>query len=1132
MTRIHFHGPRVRRSTARTLLISQGAPIESKPSPRFWIYLVAGLIVLLALVEFARAGGPQFVAGVGYFDANVAGHPITWANGTIRYYTDQGNLSAVLPGASADAFVADAFSRWTSISTAGASATRAGQLAEDVSGANVILNSDHTITLPFDIQPTATATPLGIVYDADGAVTDALMGSGASQNCFDNSSFGGADAFTTDGHFAHALLVLNGKCVPTSSDLPDFKYRLVRALGRVLGLGWSQLNLNAVSGSPPPTADDLAGLPVMHEQDLFTCVPISICYPNADVPKMDDRAALSRLYPVTTDNASNFPGKQIFATATARIRGSVRFTDENGNPAQPMQGVNVVARWIDQSSGKPSGSYAAASVSGFLFAGNAGNAITGYTDALGNPYNRFGSSDASLEGFFDLAGLEIPSGNTAQYQLSVEPVDGDLSQNVGPYAPWQVLPSGTAQLILLSVSKGADLLQDVLMISSAGGLPETGEPDSFVAPRRLPVTGEWMGTISGYGDHDYFALNGQANRTLTMQVTALDEDGHPTVQKAQPVIGMWDLADPEGTPPPSYTFSSFNVVPFAMTQLNSQLLSSTAFRIGIADMRGDGRPDFRYHARVLYGDSVTPNRISVRGGPIALTGVGFQPGMILTMSNTQLTQLAVYPSELIATMPAFQDGVQTLTITDPATGASSVLSNAITLGAGPNDTIRLPQGTNAATPVGGEAATPVRVTVASSDGLTAISGATILWNATNRAGLSACNGASTCLVVTDESGQTETRVTIGAVGATTITATLAPASYSPPKAVQVSINGTSSAKDLVLSSPKVWVLQGATLDIPLTARVLASGVPQSGQTLNWQIGIGSGTFTRSIVSTDGDGYGRTSLHVNALAADVQGTVCVGPGNSPCQTFYVMQVAGSAIRLQPVFGSLQTIRVGETFLPITVRVTNSATPPNPVMGVPVTFQSMIFLPDEDSPVETGGGDGGSSHHAMKVLLGSSVNTTTADANGLASLLPSAGSLGRPLEIEITASAGSGKLEFELPVLPAAVVNPGASTGRARVPRPGSAKARTVSPTIFTTETQSHRVNPPAWMGAVREMTSFEWGLGVETASDSTALDRGEMADVAPSGSDNVESTSPKATVECEEISATSSDEECQAASGVR
>ena len=1043
----HFHAPHHTRAAA--ISVPERPPAQNRPGSawrdrRIAIYVAAvALVLLIVLVELARAGGPQYVAGVSYFNAGLAGQPITWAGGTITYYTDQGDLSPLLRGPDADTFVADAFSRWTQIPTAAISATRGGQLAEDVSGANVILNPDRSITLPLDIQPTATSKPIGIVYDADGAVTDALIGSGASGDCFTNAAFGGVDAFTVDGHFGHALVVLNGKCAQTSSALPDLKYHLVRVLGRVLGLGWSQLNLNAISGTPPPSQEDLAGLPVMHEEDMISCVPASLCYPNADVPKMDDRAALSRLYSVTIANLSQFQGKQLFATNTGRIHGSVKFTDSNGNPTQAMQGVNVVARCLDCAPA----SYAASSVSGFLFSGNIGNAITGYTDALGNPYGRFGSTDTTLEGFFDLAGLEVPNGNGTRYQLSVEALDGNLSQDVGPYAPWQVLPSGSMQPIVMTVTRGSDLQQDILMNGSAVDTPDPDAPDSFTAPRALPKTGDWTGKLSGYGDDEYLWLNGQTNRTLTVEVTALDDTGQPTVGKAQPVIGMWSLAAPPGTPPPAYTSSSMNASSLGLTQLNAELLSSTQFRIGIADLRGDGRPDFRYHARVLYGDTVTPNRVSVRGGmPVLVAGYGFKAGMTMTVDktgsvSTAATLLSISPGELVATTPPIADGVQNISLTDPATGASSTMTGALTFGAGPNDTIRLVQGANSATPVGGEAASPVRVTVSSSDGSTAVNGATVQWSATNGASLSACNGAATCYAFTDESGQVETRVSITAVGATTITATLAPASYSPPKTVQLSINGTSSAKDLALFSPKVWVTQGATLDIPFTARLLSNGVPQSGQTLNWNIGIGSGTLSPANVTTDGAGYARSTLHLNRLAADVQGTVCVAPGNAPCQTFYVMQVLPSALRLQRVSGSFQTIRVGETFQPISIRATNSATPPNPVMGVPVSFQSMIFLPDADEPVETSGDDG-SSQHAMKVLLGSSLVALVTDSNGLVSLPVSTGGFSRPLEVEITASAGTGTpLQFELPVLPGITPAPGGSTGRAR--RPGRVTGQRVS-----------------------------------------------------------------------------------------
>src|SRR5712692_7537961 len=349
--------------------------------------LGVGILILLMLPRLVWAGGPRYVAGVSYFAAGTKGVPLTWAQGTVNYYTDQGNLSPILPGPTADAFVASAFSQWTSIPTAAVSATQAGHLAEDVSSANVIVNPDGSITVPSDILPTAVNTPVGIVYDLDGSVTDALLGLGAgsASSCFTNAVFGGIDNLGTNANFLHALVILNGNCAQTSTQLPDVQYRLVRVLSRVLGLDWSQVNDNIFTRNPVPTPADYAGFTIMHATDPINCIPISLCYPNADMPKMDDQAALSRLYPVTTQNQANFPDKQLFYETTIRIQGSVRFVDAHGQPAQPMQGVNVVARWIDPTTGQPSRQYVAASVSGFLFAGNVGKHANGFNDSTGQP---------------------------------------------------------------------------------------------------------------------------------------------------------------------------------------------------------------------------------------------------------------------------------------------------------------------------------------------------------------------------------------------------------------------------------------------------------------------------------------------------------------------------------------------------------------------------------------------------------------------------------------------------------------------------------------------------------------------------------------------------------------------------
>ncbi|HUQ50293.1 MAG TPA: hypothetical protein VM056_06225, partial [Terriglobales bacterium] len=208
----------------------------------------ASLLLAASLIIFNSAplhsGGVFAVAGTSGFDPNVAGKPITWANGQLNYYTDQGNLSAVLDQNAANDFVATAFQRWTTVPNANVSAVRSGSLNQDVNGGNVSSSAD--------IQPTATNKPLAIIYDQDGAGTDALLGAGAGAStlCGTNAVFGGADTYTTSAHFAHSLIVINGNCAQQTSDLPLLKYKLVRTIGQILGVGWSQLNDNVRTGTP------------------------------------------------------------------------------------------------------------------------------------------------------------------------------------------------------------------------------------------------------------------------------------------------------------------------------------------------------------------------------------------------------------------------------------------------------------------------------------------------------------------------------------------------------------------------------------------------------------------------------------------------------------------------------------------------------------------------------------------------------------------------------------------------------------------------------------------------------------------------------------------------------------------
>jgi hypothetical protein len=985
--------------------------------------IIVVAVFLLCSTVASRAGGPAFVAGSGY-NAGVEGQALIWANGSVEYFTDQGNLSPILAGAQADAMVASAFGVWTGIPGVALTATQGGHLAEDVNGSNIVVTSG-VIAAPADITSAATGTPVGIVYDYDGTVTDALLGEGAGglEDCFTNAVYGGPDNFSTSGNIVHSLVVINGVCAATSAQLPDVQYRLVRVLGRTIGLGWSQANLNVLT-DPPASSDDLAGFPVMHFSDPISCVPITACYPSPAVPKMDDADALARLYPGSVRMAG-------------RIYGSVYFTDAPGNAAQPMQGVNVAARLID-GSGHPSGQYVVTTVSGFLFCGNAGNIIDGYVDANGLPYDRWGSNDPALEGFFDLGQLTIPAGqSTAEYQLSVEALDPMWSEGVEPYGSTQVAPSGSFAPVVVTVTNGSNTEQDILMLQSEIAQTHPGSASTYANPARLPQGGGWGSWISGYASADWFEFAAQANRTASVAVTALDETGAPTEGKLLPVIGIWELSDQTGDPAPASTPSAFNSTTFGMTRLDAQFSVSEMYRLGVADFRGDGRPDYYYQASLLYSDTIAPARLSVAGGVATLNGVGFNPGQQVAVCTSisaygscvggnNANTLSASASQIEMTVPAgSQDGVVSVQITDPVSTAFSQMIGALTYGALPTDLLLLLQGAEPATPVGSAAANPIRVRAVAADGVTPVNGATIAWSSvTNGVQFSVCNGGVSCSVLSDEAGESWSWVTPTATGPNMITIALAPASYSPPQSQQATVVGASSALSLAALTPTHWIGQGATIAVPLTVEALnQNGVPQANVSVNFTVTQGAASLSAASVTTSSAGLATVTAQLTNQNASVEVSACEAPNNAPCssQPFILYATPASFWTLETVGGSSQFVLTGHSFQPLVMRVTDGSSSDNPVMGVNTTFATTL------ARVSSGSGGG-----RTPVLLGSSQAQLVSDQNGLASIVPSAENVG-PCDVFITVSAGSASTQFQMESL-AAMVPEQPAPGPAKVPAP--------------------------------------------------------------------------------------------------
>jgi len=207
--------------------------------------------------------------------------------------------------------------------------------------------------------------------------------------------------------------------------------------------------------------------------------------------------------------------------------------------------------------------------------------------------------------------------------------------------------------------------------------------------------------------------------------------------------------------------------------------------------------------------------------------------------------------------------------------------------------------------------------------------------------------------------------------------------------------------------------------------VLSNGVPLGGQVVNYQFMKGFGTLSASTTTTDNNGYSLTTLTLSALAGDVQVSACVEPGDKPCQSFYATAVPVSALRLEPVAGSVQVVSAGQNFQPVTVRVTDSSTPPNPVRAANVIFESIVTRPSRNASVLTTG-ETIITHNAMPVILSSSQASVPSDANGLATIQPSTGGLQGSTLILGTTSAGTSALQFTLQSL--SPINPGGGNAR--------------------------------------------------------------------------------------------------------
>jgi hypothetical protein len=923
------------------------------------------VLTCIASATFVFAGGPKYVAGTAYFDPAVVGHPVRWAGDVVNYYIDQGPLNNQISNQQATAMVDAAASVWSTVATAGITLTHAGALKEDVSGANTIAGN-QVFVQPIDIAPSATALPLAIVFDADGSVTNGLFGAGASDpsSCQNNGVFAWLDNVRTDATIAHAVILLNGLCAANPNLVEMMQYELERAFGRVLGLDYAQVNPGALYNGE---TQGMFGWPVMDPMSGVCGAAGGICIPDPATLRYDDIAALNRIYPINSGNDIQFPGKVLTAPNTISIRGTISFRTGAG-----MQGVNVVARPLD-TNGNPLYQYTVTAVSGALFRGKHGNPVTGWTDPNGSSFALWGSDDPSLQGFFDLSGIPLPPGsNIASYQVTFEPINPlyMLAESVGPYLDGTPAPSGTMPTISIPNLSAGETREITINVSDSawGGIQDAIASPS--EPRKLPPGGLWCGRLGQVGQTDWFAFPVRAGHTFTVVAEALNESGVPSNTKALPVIGVWDASNPVAAPSEGWA-PALNGYAKGETWLRVGASSDGIVRLGIADQRGDGRPDFTYQGWVLYADSVEPQRLPSSGGPVVIHGMGFRPTDSVLIGGQRSVVTSISPTEITAIAPPAAAGVTgsvDVEVDDlPMYYAAGIISGGISYDSGGGDSLTLNNAPSNTVPIG----VPVPFTVtALAPNLSPAGGVTVTFTVASGNATLGC-GSNVCSITATGDGVASTNVTATGPGSSVVVASL-----NNGASLQAHFSG-GIPPSLAALTPMISVAAGATIDWPTEALALSNGVAAPNQTVTWQASGDIRVSNPAIATTNANGIATKTLSVGPLpeGQKVSSTACIN-GTTQCVEFVALGGRSGYGYLEAVSGTTQTVALSDTARQITLRLRDMDG--NPMAGGTVTFYQALYAWAPPCPPR--------GRCAETQLLASQVTTAASALDGSVTFIP--------------------------------------------------------------------------------------------------------------------------------------------------
>ena len=944
------------------------------------------LLLLLGLgAHRAQAGGPRFYSGQGWGVA--PGTPVGWGGTVLRYFTDPGSLSAGVSHAQADAMVAAAAAVWA-VPTSSIAYAQGGVLAEHVDTSNTYFNGTQLV-FPADVQTANEPNvPVAVIYDATGELIDLLLGEGASEpdGCGQNAVVGDVDDIhTNDGQIHHAVLLLNGRCVGTAAEqLTQMQYQLARAFGRVLGLSWSQTNDNVFTAQTTVTLNQMNFWPLMHPIDVICGAYSYQCMLNPFTLRADDLNSLAQLYLVP---ANAVPvGKVATSVDSLWLVGLTLFPTGQG-----MEWENVTT-WRQHNGANEDWQTTSSATGGIYLQ-------AGATPVNGTPAVNSGRSDSSLDGFYSFR--RIPLDGLSNVFFVSEPINplymGEAA--LGPYVRPPAAPSGSPTTVVAwsAYSLGNDFQSSLSMVAGDAASSCTPGADGTEAAPASPDPSGWqMGLLCGWGHNSWWNVPVAAGHSWTLEVTATDETGAASVNKVEPVVGLWNASDATGTMPTVASQAvAFNSMSLGMTQVQMPAgIADNAFRVSVSDQYGAGRPDFTYTARVLYAASSTPATVGSGGGQIVITGTGFRQGNQVLVNGAAARVLSWSATQIVADAPPMalagtQVGVPvTITVADASTGGSATIPLGVSYTAEPNvmQLVSAP----ATLETGLVAAVAFKMRVLASDGLSPVVNEAVGFAVTSgSAALGMCGDAMSCTGITDADGYVQTSVAGQFPGSVTLQAT----DLGGTASVQVDLQDTEPVRAASFANPVHYVAAGVSDAWQLGLSVLQDSQPAAGVGVTWSGSAGVLPGSPG-AATNAAGVAVGTVSTAGLAAGTTGSLTGCAWGTVCATWTVYGVDPSQWVLAPESGGAQSVPQGTGFSPVGVSVSDGGG--HPVEGALVQVYQRVLA--WEGVCATG------VRCPAAPVLATSQTTTTSDGSGAIAIAPLQVD-GVPQVLEIAISTGT-------------------------------------------------------------------------------------------------------------------------------